>query len=484
MTFRPPNPNDLPISKADFYRERDNRTNLIADSDHYQDAPILLAINEEQATTVAGQVMALTAATLASRFSRDVDLAYPDVTVKSALQHPLFPSTLQSRALAEMKHGDPFGEFTGIVIDNADCAEADYACALTVGNPSVRADTIVRIASCGWSVRVRRDASVTPFEETSPNPIGPAAAACFGIAELFKTLIDRPPEQQPKSYTFDALSLQANPDELHTTDPAIPDTVELGTVELVGVGSIGSALLYVLHMLPIEAEFVLTDPDIVEYANLNRSPIFTADDASEERDKVAVGERFISDFVNVRTFAERYGASRGQDDVSPDIVLPEVDSDQARADIQYSRPPLMLETTTNESSVNIARHVPITEACLLCHFPPDESPYTPACATLDREPASETDNEDDDPDAALPFVSCLAGILLAGELVKPQLEEYPFAPTLVEIETFTNFATHMPRYDKQRDEECPFCSYRDPDQYREFIKGTKFEHLTDNISPT
>lgn len=481
MTLQPPDPSALPISETGFYEKRDDRTNLVTNSDHYQDAPILLAIEQDKATSVSGQVMALTSAVLASRFNRNVDLAYPDIPLESLVSHPLLPERLRTRAVTEMELGDPFGEFTGVDREEIADSDTDYSCALTIGNPSVQAEKIIRIDSCGWAARITRNEQIRGFNETSPNPIGPAAAACFGIAELFKSLIGCPPEQQPGNFTFDALTLRVEPGELHTTAPAFPDNIELGTVELVGVGSIGSSLLYMLPMLPIEGTFTLTDPDVVEYSNLNRSPIFNVKDAAEERNKTLAGERFICDSVDVRTFSERYGASRAQDDVVPDIVLPEVDSDQARADIQYSRPPLMLETTTNESSVNVARHIPIVDACLLCHFPPGESSYTPACATLDNGSIPDPDEEEEGPDAALPFVSTLAGILLAGELVKTNIEEYPFSPSFVEIETFTNFSTRMPRYDKQHNDECPFCSYCDDTQYRRLIQNTKFEDLIDLI---
>lgn len=305
------------------------------------------------------------------------------------------------------------------------------------------------------------------------------------MSEVFKILIGRPAHQQPAAFSFDVFTLTPNPDgSLHTQEPGVPSAVNLGTVELAGVGSIGSALLYVLDMLPVQAELALIDHDIVEFENLNRSPIFTAADADVgDRTKVAVGEQYLAahDSISVQAFPERYGATQAQDSLYPDIVLPEVDDDRAREDIQYSRPPLMIETTTNGTAVNVRRQIPIQEACLLCHFPPDETSYSPACAMAEVDTQGATaDNENggESGDAALPFVSCLAGVLLAGELMKTQYDDYPHVESFVEVEMFTNFEVLMPRYEKGCENDCPFCSYRDDEQYRHFIEESQFFSLT------
>lgn len=473
---------DLSCTRQEFYARRDDRTEQLVNTADYQTAPVLITVADDIATTLAGQVMALTACNIMSRFNRNIDVIVSDVALQTAVQHADYPMTLAARARAEMAAADPFGRFR---VRDAPADDVAYEAVLAIGNAPTPTEPVIRITACGWSVRVQRNATIEEFTDSSPNPIGPAAAACFGVSEVFKTLIGRPAHQQPDAFSFDAFTLTPNPGgSLHTQEPEVPSAVNLGTVELAGVGSIGSALLYVLDMLPVQAEFALIDHDVVEFENLNRSPIFTAADADVgDRTKVAVGEQYLAahDGISVQAFPERYGATRAQDRLYPDIVLPEVDDDRAREDIQYSRPPLMIETTTNGTAVNVRRQIPLQEACLLCHFPPDETSYSPACAMADVDVqgvTDEDDNEGNSGDAALPFVSCLAGVLLAGELVKTQYDDYPSVESFVEVEMFTNFDVPMPRYEKEREDNCPFCSYRDDGQYRDFIDGTRFLPLS------
>ena len=473
---------DISCTREEFYARRDDRTEQLVDTADYQTAPVLITVADDLATTLAGQVMTLTACNITSRFNRNIDIVVSDVALEEALHHSNYPTTLASRARAEMGDADPFGTFRTRATPADDVT---YEAVLAIGNAPTPTEPVIRVTACGWSLRIQRNAPIEDFTDSSPNPVGPAAAACFGVGELFKTLIGLPAHQQPTAFSFDAFTLTPNPDgSLHTVDPEFPSTMDFGTVELAGVGSIGSALLYVLDMLPVQADFALIDHDIVEFENLNRSPIFTAADADAgDRSKVAVGERYLAahEGISVQAFPERYGATQAQDDLYPDIVLPEVDDDRAREDIQYSRPPLMIETTTNGTAVNVRRQIPIEDSCLLCHFPPDETSYSPACAMANvgsQGAADEAETGDDDGDAALPFVSSLAGVLLSGELVKTQYDDYPHVGSFVEVETFTNFAVPMPRYDKQREDDCPFCSYRDDEQYTGFIKDTRFFSLS------
>lgn len=469
--------NGVPLEQGKFYARRDDRTDQLVESHHYQTAPICVKLDSEISNTITGQVMLITASNLLSRFNQDVDIITPDCSLTGPLQRTDNQPSLQTRIEQELEEADPFGEFK--VTETM--PSEDYEWILALGDVSVPEGNVVRATSCGWGTRITRNQPIQAFNFDSSNldnPIGPAAAACFGVAEIFKSLIGVPDRQRPDAYEYDTYTLTANPDnDLHTTNPPLPDTITLGTVELAGVGSIGSSLLYVIDMLPVSAEFVLTDHDIVEYENLNRSPVFSVEDAVKGHAKVTTGARYLAghDGITVQTHTERYGETKDQDAVSPDIVIPEVDDNRAREDIQYSRPPLMVGGTTNGSAVNVRRQLPIKEACLLCHFPPQETSYSPACAVADVETRSEIDDsENDSGDAALPFVSVLAGVLVAGELVKTQFNAFPIVESFVEVETFSSFSVDMPAYPKEREPDCSFCEYTNFDWYREYIDDTKF----------
>jgi hypothetical protein len=56
----------------------------------------------------------------------------------------------------------------------------------------------------------------------------------------------------------------------------MPERLDCGSTLLASVGAIGSALLYLADMVPLQGELTLLDRDTVEASNLNRLPLFLA----------------------------------------------------------------------------------------------------------------------------------------------------------------------------------------------------------------
>lgn len=102
---------NLSCTREEFYARRDDRTEQLVDTADYQTAPILITVADDNATTLAGQVMTLTACNITSRFNRNIDVIVSDVALETAVQHADYPMTLAARAQAEMAAADPFGTF-------------------------------------------------------------------------------------------------------------------------------------------------------------------------------------------------------------------------------------------------------------------------------------------------------------------------------------------------------------------------------------
>ena len=72
------------------------------------------------------------------------------------------------------------------------------------------------------------------------------------------------------------------------------------------------------------------------------------------------------------------------------------------------------------------RHVPGAKACSLCVFPLDEKFAPTTCAT-DGSTVSQSTIEEKRTDAALPFLSIVAGLMTAAEVLKLTAPGYPFS---------------------------------------------------------
>ena len=72
------------------------------------------------------------------------------------------------------------------------------------------------------------------------------------------------------------------------------------TVVLIGVGGLGSPIALYLSRIGIK-KLILVDPDIVEYSNLSRQTMYSADDAKLKKSKVEIANEKLSDFCEIET---------------------------------------------------------------------------------------------------------------------------------------------------------------------------------------
>lgn len=468
----------IPLSEDEFYRRRDDRTDTVltdlGEDTYYQNATLLVTADTDIATTYAGQVSILTVGNVLSRFVRNVDFQVPAVPLHEGFRFQ--QERLSDRLSHEMTAANPFGAFN----HEQTRSPAEYDAAIALGITGTPVDPTVHLDVSGWQARITRNTPLQPFDARKANPIGPAVGACLAVAEVFKTISQLSPVHPTDGYTFDAFGLEALPPTEQTRNPAIPKSVRLGDVHMIGVGSVGSALLYFLGMLPVQAHLDLVDFDAIEYVNLNRSPIFTAQQAAAQAAKPTVGEEYLAGHISATGHHMPYQefVNTVQAD-TPDVVIPVANEYDVRASIQFNRPPVMVHTTTGGSRVYVRRHIPIVDPCLLCHFPPDDPGFDPTCATAPITNTATTADDAEQADAALPFVSVMAGALLAGELMKLTLPDYPVTKNFVELDMFSTFADSPLAYDRPRPPDCPFCSSQNEAVHRRLIKETEFAHLSD-----
>jgi len=89
--------------------------------------------------------------------------------------------------------------------------------------------------------------------------------------------------------------------------------------------------------------------------------------------------------------------------------------------IQHNYPPLVLHATTTANwGINLGRHLPFQDWCIVCRFGIDNYETVPVCSQVEIN----TGEQEEDILGILPFLSNAGAILLLSEIIKSRNEEY------------------------------------------------------------
>jgi hypothetical protein len=95
------------------------------------------------------------------------------------------------------------------------------------------------------------------------------------------------------------------------------------------------------------------------------------------------------------------------------VILPLANDYGVRADIAaYSHPATLHATTSRNWGAELHRHLIGTDGCIACRFPEEAPVFECATGTVQRTP------KDPGRDAALPFLSAAAGLVLTAALIQ------------------------------------------------------------------
>jgi hypothetical protein len=105
-----------------------------------------------------------------------------------------------------------------------------------------------------------------------------------------------------------------------------------------------------------------------------------------------------------------------------DVWLPLANEHGVRRAMQNNVPPLMIHASTSRNwGVNHGRHIPRRDDCLVDRFP-EQVAIPLVCST------GQVATQQGVVDAALPFASLFAGLLITADLVRAQLPGFPQVP--------------------------------------------------------
>ena len=315
----------------------------------------------------------------------------------------------------------------------------------------------------GWLAFLGNDySSISPTE--NGNCIGAIAAACFGVAQIFKLALRISADRLMRDGVFDMFRLCWT--KTRNAGP-LPET-DIGRLLMVGAGSVGSSAAYCMRMVGVTGNVTVVDKDVVKIENFNRSPIFGRQTTGLSKSEAVAAHLTES---RLRTVARTvwwndYIARQDRFTLPFDVWLPLANDHGVRFSMQNNVPPVMIHASTTANwGVNHGRHLPGNDDCLADRFPNVVGGDALVCAS------GETIDHEDRIDAALPFCSLFAGLLVVAELVRLQLPNYPQVPNFALFDWYASMDT-VQMWDKRPRSTC-ICRQQNRELHQMFNKPTR-----------
>lgn len=383
---------------AIFYAARDRRTVEYGADEQALTRPIALHIDVETAATRAGQVALIALVEMLFRVHRNIRLAVPDTpTIQD-------DESLATRALRTARAIDPFQH-------PLRAPDADEIVIYVSGKNEITeldADVLATWRGGRGEVHLRGTAPVACDAEASTSGacdlLGAATAACLAAAAVFALVHDQNPSPA-------ALNLLTRASGGAACEMSKAGPIDVGDVDIVGAGAVGHALTYWANEFGVIGTWTVIDGDRCEIHNTNRCLAMTVADAGwpdglhtgTAEMKSATAARII-DAISENSWYDQLPLARSRADLT--LVL--ANEREVRSAIAARGEPLLLQATTSPNwTAELHRHIPGRDDCPHCRIPSTNQ----ATFTCAEGPSIATDQTSGD--AALPFLSAMAGLLLA-----------------------------------------------------------------------
>lgn len=359
----------------------------------------------ESAHTAAGHALAHTLINLLAR-------AHRRIVIVGDLDRPLLcasmfaPRTLHQATVGLARSINPY-----IEIDTGDPPSAgDTLVSFGIGNAGAQYD----LGANRWVAHVG-EGTIT---DSPTSIVGASLAACFGSYIAFNARIGRGPIDKGSFSAWDYLT---TPD---AQGPELEGRLDVGRVLCVGAGAVASALAFFATLRGVKRQWVVVDGDLVDVTNLNRQMAFIAADAGWPNSSPANKAEALATRLGTGAIPSPHWYN---DDPSIrndryDVVLALANERGVRAALAQEQPTVLLHATTSPNwQAQLHRNVAGHDDCLTCRLPGD--PPLLICST------AEIQTNGTSADAALPFMSATAGLMLLVALTRLQtghLLDHPY----------------------------------------------------------
>ncbi len=238
-------------------------------------------------------------------------------------------------------------------------AQHVYDAALRVGScGDVRADWVRQLGSVGWCAHLGS-------ENNTGNVLAQLAVACLGTGSLLAHFFEKEP---PDSYTFSLLDYDS------ANSLVTPESTILGKTTLVGLGGLGSAVLYALRALRVRGgPLRLIEFDILEATNLQRYVLNIW--ADQSRSKVAVALERLSDLslmVEPYEYTFRDYFEQVREAERRELFVCALDHRSKRRELQGYIPERIVNASLGLENQVTVSGLGAGRACLNCLYFPDD----------------------------------------------------------------------------------------------------------------
>lgn len=325
------------------------------------------ALREKLAGTVAiqladhsdwnQQLLLLALVDLLRRLLSSVEVNGVD-DVAAHVDLPPGPATLSERLELVSSYGCPAG----------DCPEETAAeFVIGAGSDDGWPDGAIHVNGRGWVSYVGRAAGAIALDEGS-NPIGALSAACRAAAVVVRKLVEGDDGMPGEGSYWDSLTLAPVSIDAPSRPPApLQPNVE---ALLMGCGSIGGAVAYTLARAPgLAGELILLDSETLEDRNQAKAILARPDEIENRREKVDVAAEELDhsgiESLPRRLSLEDFVASRPREQTLP-LVLCAVDSIASRRELQDCLPLEVVNAACDGADVFVSGHVTDQGPCVYC----------------------------------------------------------------------------------------------------------------------
>lgn len=387
--------------RAKFFRLRDPRTLEYGANEQSLERPVALLVGDRVGHSRTGQLAALAAANLVARVHRKVFIQAPsaDLVARapfSSAQH--LSDAMAQTALAVC----PYAE---IVVGPIPPDVPSLAFGAATGTAPIH------VGVQGCTAGLSREP--IGFCDSSASALGAALAACLGSAALFRIVHDLSP-------AFGFVSAWDLTESAAATGPEHIGPLDVGEVALVGAGAVGQAVAYWLAELGHVGRWHVIDGDGAELHNTNRSLGITPADAGwpagPARAKAHIAAKLLGGEACAQWYHQWIDANPH---TRPDLVIPVANGPGVRAAINGRGEALLIHATTSRAwQAQLHRHIAVRDGCIMCRIEDTATAPPLGCST-----APVTTAGGHQTDAALPFLSAAAGLLVVAALYRLQLGE-------------------------------------------------------------
>lgn len=226
--------------------------------------------------------------------------------------------------------------------------------------PSLSAKRQSWISFSGWNAALDCD-----LAGNGDGLFGALFAACYGASQVFAhaAAMLGAPYAPIRPFQLSLLDYSNSVSEQQS-----PNRVDIGDTHLVGVGAVGSAMVYSLAHLPeVRGRLVAIDSDHVDDTNLQRYILMRHEDIGAAKVSVAAGVFRGTDLEVVPRLMAF--ADYQKDHPHIGMLVTPLDSEEGRRRVAGTLPKRVLNAATAHTKVTISRHgFGDGKACLHCLY--------------------------------------------------------------------------------------------------------------------